>query len=1135
MNKILSLYRAFTRYCTDVAAAVSVWFGLLALAMVALPIIIAINIGITATEDSNLQNRVSFANRIAAKCYQEWYLLSEIHKVTGDVTRTVQCGNQVLTADMTEEQVLDSLKRDMEQRLEGAFLVPGTSLIPSAYAKQDQMNYDRDKSLAGARIVAIGRHDDGGPLITFRSVAKMPVTSQGTACDFSTTDSTDGCLVATSEYTIGFYGSGTTTFVPFAPSPEDVKPSVNVVVKDLSLSSEQNITHAQLSAFAEDMETVVSAIKMVTPELYSGLVQGSMPSGVVGGTSGALVPDPDFGGVLQGSQLEADAGGAWSGCMYDVPISASGNSGLGGGGISAPRFRDESRKWPMYMEFYAQHVRRCNQDPVWTYEQGTAGKCDAIVDKSCEWDHTKKSDDIKCPDYSESNMPAGALKWGAYTEICENTLKTTDDWCGGKCTWRGDGHNNCQCGEYIDKVWKADPNPGACAKRHKKTWTEKVTKDIAQGRWYASCPKTATGAGDVYLPPSQFMRFSAVRVSDLSGSVDYPPGDPRRITLTQYKIIKGAGSNDHQKDELNELHLKNTDRAWPWACENAGALPATYRATGEFGRPWGAYHELGDRDARALVTDTGTNNTLPEENCTLPEPPSKSVDKYKVLIGPEDCDLSSADYAGCNIPAGRYHILVRIEGLRGPTQPAADPIPPTTGGPKDPPKFSPVGGGRWVYPGSESNCDHVPDEKWDTNADGTGDTLECGGDAYVDDEEWCPFENAIAKTGNHGGLEYSEARHWLVGREAAKIIPIPGERIFMASANSEYSRNSEGAPINQSLDTFDEYLLWGKQLSKMPINDNTPISIALGPGNEEACDEYKSPWFCGPDKPEHNELPYMFEIGERRGVAVFDATHNGQEFVFGATKTGSAADQTLTYFRGGDPYPHKNSPAQPISCVKEAGGTTPAANIAVARNNIKQVMDEVKKGYGPWGIFRGHGANQCALFKAGAHKAKQGPADAKRVLWYIGSCPTEFWSDTNHKFDDGAPGIGGAKVNWFAMSNAPTTGAKAGRPGAHYPQSHPKNLFLQEMNTKARSNVPGLREATLQCFRTVAAQMDAVRIITDGTTCQKFIDAFQIGDEIGSSVPTSACDISESRGDCIALMLYDLLTVPREVNIGKKL
>ncbi|MCC7260209.1 MAG: hypothetical protein IT567_04180 [Alphaproteobacteria bacterium] len=863
---------------------------------------LSIDTGISYKDQSNIEAKLANCANYAASEYTYW----KIRKATGASDRPND--NLVLPkTNMEEGAVL---------KLLGAYV--------QDCVRAGELNELKDAKVPAGRIEY---NSVNQAILVFDATTPQNSTFSGKGKDHAVVKTQSGKLVP-------FYTGST----PPEVSEEQQLKMAAMVVFPLNYNGMKNIGQG-LEAFTAKAKEAFATLQMVGLDgLRVGMQTGNIP---------ADQPEP-----ISNRQVQEIG---WSGGMLDDNASMLAGSGHGNSATI--------RSWPFVASVYAPNTRRCDSNPVWTYERVDAPQ------KTCyEW---REQGSVSVCDSDN------AAAHRAYNNAIQACIRDPRH-----CYI---GRNNRSCEEHEDCPTKKNPNKKCCISWCETTWFERKLKggDVYQGKWSISCPKNVRDTGHTYKEPKDYLKWTAYLVANLDGT---PVSAAQQVKLEgSMEKIKLSGVQ-HQTGEFSPLVKKNTDKSWNWACG--------WMANGLKGGATGAYgHPHGDAAGRPLVS--GTSNSTAAANtlgCQLGAPPGGNGSAYKITFARPGCATPEEPVGkvNCNMPEGYYQIRVAVTGLKR-TMTVSDVVP----GRPNPPVTASVGpNGPWAWGGvgGEKQYGNLqPGGKGDDGKGYTGYGASPGGN---DTDKW----GDLMCNNPNGG--YLTAYAW-----SQDIIPtnvIPAEYMKLSDVAVESYRNAE-EPGMSPLDLFDA----------IPSDTSSPGNGVKGEDYVviTAADGY--PFF-----PEagSSALRETNAFASGTGIAAF----NGDQVSVGERAVGvipiSEGERVKPIQATGMTMQITSNAISNLETVKKKDENFTAENIPVAMDSLDSVLDQLT--YNAYTIHTGHGGNEGPLMNAGLYRLLgAAKADDRTALIYVGSCPTAgaYGSDASTSFQ-------GHKVNWFANSNAGTEG-----------------------------------------------------------------------------------------------------------------
>ena len=1010
---------------------------------------LSIDHGINLTRQSDLDSKLFEATKLAAKQYS-WYRVRNACEVSDIVNSDA---TWIVDATISNEAALEMIRTRLEDFMEQPMV--GEGGLPEVTVTDvdvDTNDNDREIFRAVAQIEQVNNFGKQGSVVEVESKVTLP-----------------------------FGGDAIT----------GVAPEVLQFVFSLDKNSKDNLGGDDISSpleeFAEALQDCIENSGLISMDaVETGLQLGNRPladSGDLG--DGAALP------YQRHPTSSSTPKMGFSGEMYDSDRFIQ-NVATG-----VVRQADESRKYPFVGEFYAQKTRRCDADPVWTYDTEVTGSCWEAGVETCDGNNCCAASfgnwlgtSTDCNEYS---CPDAGCYW---------------DGIEGQCELAGDPAG---C-----------PTPEVLVERE--CCDVRNDRDIVRGVWYPSCPHTATEDDELYQDASNYIRFYAEQYATLD-EVELEDGDLKVRAIGIPSLSTGgtllAG---HQEEELLDFKVSNTDRAWVWACDTLRTVNGTTSANpdGAYGAPYGTLGGrplVDDTDQTAIMYDPVTRAVTTDLNmaCLMTNGGPTTANHYRVefrRIKP-DGSICSGDLfeRGCDIPEGYYTITAELgtdgaQQLKGPDNPrnhGVAPIPP--------------GGTFTVYTAPS-------DAGWawrDIANAGSANGEECP--KFEFGPEVGEYRTNRRLYNDANGAPNTRLADYVSGERIA--ADIPGEEFQMASFAIEAGRDEDGRPVMTMFDEFDEGFLntWQDFLDTNEWPTDPYVECA---GNQY-------PNFCGANlnSPTTEDNFWWMNTAEPDGVAHFKDT-TVSPVVIGVVPVDLSGGVLRTWLHGGDPYPRKHAPVSSLATPKVTG--TPCGGgwcgngngnipFGTGAGHFQSIINALT--YDPYTIHCGHGCSQGALVKAAYEKLVNYAAGKNTGMVYIGSCPTdETFTSSDLLFTEGCSG--GQEVPWFANSNIGASGGPQ-MPGIIVDSS----LSLRSINNPGNgSAAQSCRSDTLTAFTAIAEQVGYFNVITDDT-CPEFQSLTCEGGECDgdpNDFCNFPCDVTENPELCAAQILCPFAKVDiREV------
>ncbi len=388
-------------------------------------------------------------------------------------------------------------------------------------------------------------------------------------------------------------------------------------------------------------------------KIATGLTLGNFP--MQGGGAPAC-KDNGSGMASSGSCYDAKD-------TFDGPVSTDLTEG----------YANTTRKDPVWGEIVLQHTRRCPKaNAAWTYQTVSAGG-------NCNQEHYEDfSYSYGTDNYEwESKVPASMASYQSQTATiaanCVNDAGATD-------------------GQYayysIQDANVADTTlcPGTtaivgdrCQRYHVVLQCIRPVNDfqpVYTGEWYRSCRSSELGTTgtDIYGDPVDIAKVRAHLVADLDGKpvpsttkVDLVAVPERRPDASKYDLVSVDGNYFGQKDELADLHVKNTERSFYWACDRGPrqADGTLANNNGNLGAPYGVKVD----SARQILNNSGTASTSVADSannsggCSIPLYGALQADgrikdtvqTYNLFLNRENAPLPA------HMPEGMYALSLETQ------------------------------------------------------------------------------------------------------------------------------------------------------------------------------------------------------------------------------------------------------------------------------------------------------------------------------------------------------------------------------------------------------------------------------------------------------------------------------------------
>ena len=731
-----------------------------------------------------------------------------------------------------------------------------------------------------------------------------------------------------------------------------------------------------------------------------------------------------------------------SGSCYDDAPNFTGvtRTGPNDPAMDGTGWGNNNRKDPFTGEFRAQYTRRCPASEArWTYEE--------VRDRGC-YEETYESTEVTIGGHQPSTV-------AEHLDIEANRVQKQNDLFaanGGSSFCASNGYPDGTTGFNLDTN---TPVPNACGldaaaitagQRCYKFSINCVQKkhndqDVMRGQWYASCRSQNLGAvaSNIYGDPKDYLDFRARIAADLEGTL---ARDTQHLNVELKADIKKALAPEamratdsgvlKQINELTGLHVKNTERAFYWACQKGPTDTATNKPAdndGNLGAPFGAR-----KTGQDLVKDDGTETTTAQnividssgsKGCKIPVIGAISNGKMTETVNTYDLTFKRNDCTGdCGIPEALYAI-----SLQPGTTPLQTAVVPS--GIK-----TPLGGLTTKWKPSAGQTESGHDYRWAWGAIGTvtaGDGSECPIDSAAGP---CPGGYIT----NMDGRQFCRSKVYDNTHHVNKTVcnddgsGCPNiARYGLATAvtgvddNNYTDKNMTPERLNISSVAMERRLmpdpLTGKpmpytcMLDKGETKTSKRVNYtAIAGGPQDTNPQCKgAPFFCQKDtspvipadQVEQNFIDDA-NTGADVGGGIFSLTANNftapvpigddaEEFGGQAQKTNfktrkiaqgqlkSKIDDQITIM-----------PAQ-----VETEEVVHYVNTDLAPDNMdildtatqfKNVVKEVAKGYGDYNIFPYHNGNQCALFRQGLKnlwRQTDGVVAASKFAVWIGALPTK--------------------------------------------------------------------------------------------------------------------------------------------------
>ena len=743
-------------------------------------------------------------------------------------------------------------------------------------------------------------------------------------------------------------GSGGPWSRPGLKAGRDVKTSINDVVFSLDVRSRDygatslTKTSEALQALSKELNTAQS--------VWGGLTLGNVA------TFGA--------GISTNTKNSNNMG---SGGLYD--------------GSEIPREMGKDRKelntrlFKFEAGFWAQHVRTCKEEPVWTYKSEPTGKF-------C-WQVSGSAAPVQSGWIAGNNCAStfGAAHIGEIRGLFDTPMPI--------CTspdedLNGDGTNESCSNAALDTQWNC---------------VIKGPQEARKGKWYAACPKNARDQNDVYQSPVEFLEtelwYSKTLRKDSGGTSQnvstYKLGPLKgKISPDDLAVAPGSDKLADVEPELKELAKKNTDRAWPWACRSPKKAGAPVDQIGHYGLPFG---EIG---GDALV-QAGTqanigaalNNSYDPALCPLPAPPAKSARQYSVKYILDGCPDTTGlnNETGCDLPEGFYRAELKSKDLK----PKRAPVEPRMV-PGDVNSDWEADGGPWVFKGkpSASPSELDPDQyKVECPRMGNPNNGAAVQPDPTPDGAGLVYADVQARYGAAPAFGANAARWVEDGNEEEIVLPeIPAEQVNIASVVME-RRNEGTKPFTCTFDSG-EGDFRNSEKEKFVFNvQNT------GKSADQMCDPGQYPWFCNKSwagiERETNFWYLPGSAGGSAGVIALNGdmgnvtmplgvetdsaarygAYKATSINNGSSDAGTTTGRTQNIWNQGKTYNTGLRQlvqvlAMPVVRMKNSDYAPP--NLPVVPDGLRTAFAVAQGGYGQYNIHEAQGANQCSLLKGSLRK-----------------------------------------------------------------------------------------------------------------------------------------------------------------------
>jgi hypothetical protein len=741
---------------------------------------------------------------------------------------------------------------------------------------------------------------------------------------------------------------------------------------------------------------------------------------------------------------------------------------------SARGFQNVSRKTAISGEFRAQHTRRCSPDnAVWTYEPVIRGNC---YEES----------------YSAPEIGAGmnAHTWfdvadttATRSDIAARVSSNDSAWLNANMPERHDtglhgflnacrGYNNAtreamavntSRGIWVDRNnLQCDSSDRNCRYSMAATcvFRSRSHHDVYSGKWVSACRSAELGNDSFsqnYGDPSELVSFRGKLVGNLDGAA---------LTGAPYEdvILRGTATLADEPNkmrardaagllqvdnELKNLHPKNTERSFVWACDDELQTRngARVNTNGNLTRAYG------DRVGTPILDDNGNPRS---SDCSVPvgtkdgERLANTVQTYDITFTRDGCNPGSDS---CDIPEGMYALEMAAgsRALQTDLRPTASRLPDgelrTTWIPDAP--TLPAEKRKWAW-GAIGTASHAnlnnecplangavstPPSPTTTCAPGVPSVRGFDGgqeNTYCLDsakQYRTTFFNNSATCGTDGANCPNIARYILNNPDDSGDVVTNNflpERLNIGAIAVE--RRQVQSRVNPSSGVPEPYLCTIDKAETLTGSSRPNYVVAANNGRGTNNLSGKCDWryptngglFCNSYNgwgttvalenfvPNQTEQQFIDENNDRGGI--FSLTANSlssaipigdaeEEFGNGLSKLNfkprkydtinnallSDLDSSLRIL----PLQVQNEDA-----VRYRYSDLPPDNIEIdgGSGHLNAVLSELSRGYEPYEIFNFHRGNQCALIRQGLRSlwtTDTPDAPKSKFLVYIGSLPTQ--------------------------------------------------------------------------------------------------------------------------------------------------
>ncbi len=557
-------------------------------------------------------------------------------------------------------------------------------------------------------------------------------------------------------------------------------------------------------------------------------------------------------------------------------------------------------------------------------------------------------------------------------------------------------------------------------------------KTVFGGEWSPACrsQQLGTTADQIYTSPDQLVRFRGKLIADLYNkpyksqtlevvATPVTAAHPDTMRAVDADLLR-------QLDELQELHVKNTERSFLWACDS-GPRDAANNLVDNAGNLSAAYGlRTGDVN-RSLLDNSGTVRTDTAKNanggrnggCTLPALASNGG-KMGGTLATYDLNFKRDKCTGplCDIPEGLYAITMEpgARHLEKNGQPPQSRFP--AGGLATSWK-SPAGaaGDLWAWDAFDGgvHLGNVPSngghgEECPRNRD---DNVSCtnGWLTATDGKRYCEgyqYDKVQTEPVCANGGCQNIAEYILQGSDTVNNWPAEAQEHLNIGAVAMERRlievNGEQTPYTCMLDKGETTT--GQRASQVYVADNGTLNCNWIGG---------SPFFCqrnstvGSDSVTPDQAEERFIDSGDGGIFSLTADSFNAPIAIGDDKEEFRGSR-----RGMDNFRTRKVLEGSVRSEVDPGLTimpvpVQAEETVHFRNSddslINQPMTAADKlsfdlrlqmlaeGYKGYDIFPSHRGNQCALFKQGVRLLNSGDVDhngkeGSKFAVYVGALPT---------------------------------------------------------------------------------------------------------------------------------------------------